>query len=188
MEYALKYQDHLKGLIISNMMASCPAYGRYADSVLARQMDPSVLDSIRRMEEQKDFQNPRYMELLIPHFYAQHICRISPERWPDPMVRSFNKINQQVYTIMQGPSEFGISGRLKNWDRSNDLKHIKVPTLVIGARYDTMDPEYMKWMSEQLPMGRYLECPNGSHMSMYDDQQTYFAGVIQFLKDVDAGR
>jgi proline iminopeptidase len=43
MEYALKYQHNLKGLIISNMMASCPEYGNYADEVLAKQMPPQVV-------------------------------------------------------------------------------------------------------------------------------------------------
>jgi proline iminopeptidase len=62
-----------------------------------------------------------------------------------------------------------------------------VPTLVIGAKYDTMDPAHMEWMSKELPNGRYLFCPNGSHMDMYDDQATYFEGLIRFLKDTDAG-
>ena len=185
MEYALKYQQHLKGLIISNMMASCPAYGRYADEVLARQMDKSVLDNIRLLEAKQEFQHPRYMELLIPNFYAQHICRIPPDQWPDPMLRSFNKINQQVYSIMQGPSEFGIAGRLTNWDRSADLKNIRVPALVIGAKHDTMDPEYMKWMASQIPKGSFHLCNNGSHMCMWDDQQKYFEGLIPFLKKLE---
>jgi proline iminopeptidase len=35
--------------------------------------------------------------------------------------------------------------------------------------------------------GRYLFCPNGSHMAMYDDQEVYVAGVVDFIRDVDAG-
>ena len=80
-EYALKYQPNLKGLVISNMMASCPDYGKYAEEVLAKQMDPKVLDTIRTLEKNKDFKNPKYFELLMPNFYAKHICRL-PE-WPD---------------------------------------------------------------------------------------------------------
>ena len=87
--------------------------------------------------------------------------------------------------MMQGPSEFGISGRLANWDRKADLPKITVPTLTIGARYDTMDPDHMRWMSTQVKQGRYLFCPNGSHMAMYDDQQTYMKGVISWIKEVD---
>jgi proline iminopeptidase len=185
MEYALKYQDNLKGLIISNMMASCTDYGRYADQVLAKQMDPKVLDTIRQIEAKGDFNNPKYFELLMPNFYKQHLCRLNV--WPDAVNRSFKHTNNEIYTMMQGPSEFGIGGRLKNWDRKADLPKIKVPTLTIGAKFDTMDPEHMKWMSTQVQKGRYLYCPNGSHLSMWDDQKIYMDGVIQFIKDVDSG-
>ena len=188
MQYALKYQDNLKGLIISNMMSSCPLYGKYAQDVLAPQFDPKILDTIRQIEAKKDFDNPKYMELLTPHFYAKHICRLPLEQWPEPMVRSFNKMNHSLYVTMQGPSEFGIGGNLVNWDVSKELPKIKVPTLTIGGTHDTMDPEHMKWMSTQVQHGRYLLCPNGSHMSMYDDQAHYFPGLIEFIKDVDAGK
>ncbi|MDX2058482.1 MAG: proline iminopeptidase-family hydrolase [Gemmatimonadales bacterium] len=187
-EYALKYQEHIKGLIISNMMASIPAYVEYAENVLMPAMDPKVLAEVKALEAKKDYQNPRYMELLLPNHYQLHVLRMPPDQWPDPMNRAMKHMNPNVYIPMQGPSELGASGKLEKWDRTADLGKIAVPTLVIGAIHDTMDPKHMKWMSEQLPKGRYLECPNGSHMSMYDDQQTYFAGVIQFLKDVDAGR
>ncbi len=184
-EYALKYQDNIKGLIISNMMSSCPAYGKYSVDVLSKQMDPKVLDTVRAIEARGDFSNPKYMELLIPNFYHQHLVRLNP--WPDAVNRAFPHMNSEIYTMMQGPSEFGISGRLANWDRSKDLPKIKVPTLTIGATHDTMDPEHMKWMATQVQNGRNLTCPNGSHGAMWDDQQHYFPGLIQFIKDVDGG-
>jgi proline iminopeptidase len=184
-EYALKYQANIKGLVISNMMASCPAYGKYADDVLAKKMDKKVLDTIRAIEAKGDFANPKYMELLTPNFYNQHLCRLQP--WPEALNRAFPHINSQIYVMMQGPSEFGVSGRLENWDRSKDLPKITVPTLTIGGKHDTMDPEYMKWMATQVQHGDSLVCPNGSHCSMWDDQQNYFTGLIKFIKAVDAG-
>ena len=126
------------------------------------------------------------MELLMPNYYEMHIMRMPIQEWPEPLLRSFNKINAEIYVMMQGPSEFGISGKLENWDRKNDLPKLIIPTLVIGAEYDTMDPEHMKWMSTQIHNGSYLYCPNGSHMAMYDDQQIYFEGLIEFLKEVNA--
>ena len=74
MEYALKYQSHLKSLIVSNMMASAPEYGKYAEEVLSQQMNPAVLAEIKALEAKQDFGNSRYMELLIPHFYKKHVC------------------------------------------------------------------------------------------------------------------
>jgi proline iminopeptidase len=185
LEYALAYQEHLKGLIISNMMASIPAYNDYAERVLMPAMDQAALGEIKRLEAAGDFQNPRYMELLMPHHYVHHILRMPAEEWPDPAKRAFTHMNQAIYVRMQGPSELGASGKLADWDRTADLGRITVPVLAIGARYDTMDPTHMEWMAGRVRRGRYLFCPNGSHMAMFDDQVTYFQGVIKFIRDVD---
>lgn len=186
MEYALKYQKNIKGLLIANMVASAPEYGKYAEEVLSKQMDPKVLSEIRAIEAKADFANPRYMELLIPNFYHEHLCRL--KEWPDGFNRSMKHANGEIYTMMQGPSEFGISGRLANWDIKNRLKEIKVPTLMIGSKHDTMDPKAMEEQSKMVQHGRYLYCPNGSHLSMWDDQQVFMNGVIKFIKDVDGGQ
>jgi proline iminopeptidase len=186
-EYALKYQENLKGLIISSMMASCPDYGKYAEEVLGPQMDPEVLKEIKTLEANNEFDNPRYMELLVPNYYVKHVLRMDPELWPEPVNRAFADLNFMIYNLMQGPSEFGIAGRLAQWDRKADLPKLNVPTLTIGAQHDTMDPDHMKWMAGQVPNGRYLHCPDGSHMAMWDDQKTYMEGLIRFMKDVDKG-
>jgi proline iminopeptidase len=185
MEYALKYQQHLKGLLVANMVASAPEYGRYADEVLAKQMKPAVLAEIKAIETKKDFDNPHYMELLLPNYYHEHICRLAD--WPDGVNRALKHVNSTIYTMMQGPSEFGISGRLANWDIKNRLNEISVPTLMIGAKYDTMDPKAMEEQSKLVKKGRYLYCPNGSHLSMWDDQKVFMDGVIKFISDVNVG-
>ncbi len=186
MEYALKYQKNMKALLVANMVASAPEYGKYADEVLAKQMDPQVLAEIRAIEAKGDFANPRYMELLIPNFYHEHLCRLN--EWPDGFNRAMKHANGEIYTMMQGPSEFGISGRLATWDIKNRLKEIKIPTLMIGAKHDTMDPAAMEEQSKLVQKGRYLFCPNGSHLAMWDDQEVFMNGVIKFIKDVDEGK
>ena len=185
-EYALKYQDNLKGLIISNMMMSCPEYGKYAKEELGPMMPPEVLSEILEMEAKEDFDNPRYMELLIPNYYVEHFLRMPFDEWPEPVQRAFKHLNQEVYTSMQGPSEFGIGGKIEMWDRTQDLNKINVPTLVIGATHDTMDPKHMEWVASQIKNGQFLLCPNGSHCAFYDDQEVYFSGLIKFIKNVDS--
>lgn len=185
MEYALKYQKNLKGLIISNMMTSIPAYNDYASNVLMAKMDPDVLAELKAFEAAQDYQNPRYMDLLMEHHYVFHVLRKPASEWPDAVIRMMNHVNPDVYIPMQGPSELGASGILGDWDRTNDIKNIKVPTLVIGATHDTMDPEHMRTMAESLPDGRFLLCPNGAHLSQWDDEENYFNGLIDFIKDVD---
>ncbi len=152
------------------------------------EMDQKVLAEIKQIETAGDIDNPRYMELLIPHHYEKHILRMPADQWPDPVNRAFSHINPKIYVPMQGPSELGASGKLLHWDHSEDLGKIAPPTLTIGARHDTMNPAHMAWMARQVQKGRSLFCPKGGHMAMYDDQKDYFAGLIQFILDVDEGR
>jgi proline iminopeptidase len=185
-EYALEYQQHLKGMIISNMMASIPAYNEYAETVIMPAMDQAALAEIKAYEETEQYDNPRYMELLIEHHYVEHVLRMPPAEWPDSVNRMFEHANPSVYIPMQGPSELGASGKLAQWDRTADLARISTPTLVIGAEHDTMDPKHMQWMANTFPNGQYLYCPDGSHLAMHDDPATYFEGLIKFILSVDA--
>lgn len=187
MEYALKYQENLKGLIVSNMMASIPQYITYANEVLGPQLDPKILSEIRALEAKGDYGNPRYSELIYTNYYPKHVLRMPIKEWPNPVNRAFANINQDLYVTMQGPSEFGVVGdaKLKDWDITDQLSKITVPTLAIGGAYDTMDPKHMEWIANEVQQGQYLHCPNGSHLAMYDDAENYFEGVINFIKKVD---
>jgi proline iminopeptidase len=171
-------------------MSSVPAYNAYAEEVLMPKMDQAALAEIKAFEAAGDTENPRYMELLVEQHYVHHVLRMPPGDWPEPVQRGFAHINPKIYVSMQGPSELGISSdaKLVNWDRSEDLAAIEVPTLVIGAQHDTMDPAHMEKVAQRLPRGRYLHCPDGSHLAMYDDQRTYFAGLTDFLTGLAPGR
>lgn len=185
-EYALAHPHGLKGLVISNMMSDVPAYNAYARDVLMPAMDQDALREIEALESAGDIENPRYMELLYEHHYVEHILRMPVDDWPNPVQRAFAAINPGIYVSMQGPSELGISenAKLAQWNRFNELSSIEVPALVIAARYDTMDPAHLERMAQRLPLGRYLYCPEGSHLAMYDDQRRYFSGVIDFLRSL----
>jgi proline iminopeptidase len=147
-------------------------------------VDQEALAQIKQLEAAEQYSDPRYMQLLMQHHYVDHVLRMPAGQWPDPVDRAFKHLNPKVYIPMQGPSELGASGALAQWDRSADLHLIKVPAMTVGARYDTMDPNHMKSMARALPNGRYLDCPSGSHMAMYDDQQVYFDGLIRFMADI----
>ena len=188
MEYALKYQDNIKGLIVSNMVASAPEYTKYANEVLGPKMDPEVLKQIRDMEANSDFDNPKYAELLENHYYTKHVLRMPVDKWPKSINLMFQHLNPGIYVYMQGHSEFGMTGdaTLKTWDVSDRLKEITCPTLMLGALHDTMDPEYMKWMATEVKNGRSVTT-NGSHLSQFDDPDTYFSEMVKFIRDVDNG-
>lgn len=184
MEYALKYQANLKGLIICNMTADFDKYEAY-NNQLRSQMRPSLLDTLSAYEAKGDYHDPVYENLVLAEYYTKHLCRL-PE-WPEAVMRSFGHLNQHVYEYMQGPSEFVPGGILKGWSVWNRLQELTVPTLTVGAKYDTMNPQEMEEMSKLVKNGRYLYCPNGSHFAMWDDQKVFMAGVIDFIKDVHNG-
>lgn len=185
-EYALAHPDALKGLIVTNMMTSIPLYNRYASEVLEPQLPAGVRDQLHDFEERGDPLDPRWEELLAEHFYPRHVCRLPV--WPDSLRRGFYHLNRHVYELMQGPNELGASGRIARWDRTADLPRLTVPTLFIGARWDTMDPQQIEWSASRVPHGSYLYCPAGSHLAMYDDEATWFGGVTAWLSALERGQ
>lgn len=188
MEYALKHQDKLKGLIVANMMASIPEYEKYAAEVLGPQLPKEVHEEIKALEAKEDFTNPRYSELVTQHYYVKHVLHLPLDEWPEFINRSFSHMNPNIYIYMQGHSEFGVTGNatLKGWDISDRLNEFEVPTLMIGGKHDTMDPAYMEWMSTQVQNGRSVTT-NGAHLTQYDDADNFFNGLISFIKDVNDG-
>ena len=108
-EYALKYQQHIKGMVIGNMMASIPDYANY-NKVLRKEMRPSLVDSLQNYEAKGMYKDPTYTSLVFSEFYTKHLCRL-PE-WPNSVMRSLQHVNEEIYVMMQGHSEFTVSGRI----------------------------------------------------------------------------
>jgi len=180
-DYALKYQRHLRGLVISNMTAGVKSYLKRT-AALKNLLDPVDRALLDQLDAANDYDNPAYTKLMLEKLYPQMLCRIRP--WPEPLTRSFSKLNQKIYGQMQGKSEFLVTGNLKDWERWERLAEIKVRALTIGAVHDEMDPADMVRMAQLLPNGRNFICPNGSHMSMWDDQAIYFARLLSWLRTV----
>jgi len=184
MEYALVHQDKLKGLIVCNMQSSIPDYAAYNKSTLRPQMRASLVDSLEAYEAAGDYQDPTYLELVDKEFYRKHVCRL--ETWPEDVTGSFARLNYKLYDLMQGPSEFKVGGRLIDWDLTPRLGEIEVPTLMVGATHDTMDPEAMARQASLVQNGRALICESGSHLALWDDQEAFFGGVNAFVADVES--
>ena len=185
MEYALRYPQHLEGLVVSNMTASVAEYVRNA-AVLVSRLPAAAQAVIARHRASGDYESPEYQKVLMQEVYSRHLCRLTP--WPEPIQRSLRTVNARIYNIMQGPDEFNIVGNFKDWDIWERLRDIQAPTLLIGARHDEMAPEQITRMSRLIPNARLSICERGSHMAMYDDQRAYFAALVAFLRDVHAGR
>lgn len=178
MEYALKYQQHLSALVISNMTAGVAAYVKHANELRAA-LPVDVQAQMKAYEDRQDIKSADYQKLIMDYLYVEHLCRCKP--WPEPFERTMKYMNTVVYETMQGPDEFNIVGNYKDWDRWSDLHRIKAQTLLLGGRHDTMAADDIRRMGTLIPNSKVVICENGSHMAMYDDQQRYFAALLGFL-------
>jgi proline iminopeptidase len=178
-EYALKYQQHLRGLVISNMTAGIQSYLARTHTIKL-ELPVETQRLLDTLEAAGDYDSPEYERIMMEELYPKAICRIQP--WPEPVVRAFRVANLQVYNHMQGKSEFVVTGTFKDWERWDDLHRITVKTLVLGAEYDTMAPDDLRRMAELMPNASAAICPHGSHLAMWDDQANYFAFLMEFLK------
>ena len=180
-EYALQHQEHLRGLVISDMTAGIQSYLKRT-AFIKTTLPPDALTRLTALEAKQDYDSPEYQKIMMEDLYPKMICRLHP--WPEPATRSFRHANDTIYNLMQGKSEFLVTGNLKDWERWDRLPEIKVKALTVGARYDEMDPEDMKRMAGLMQNGRYAYCPNGSHLCMWDDQAAYFRQLLDFLRSV----
>ena len=185
MEYLQKYQSHVKAAVLSNMTAGIKSYVIYSNQLKNEILSKKELAVYDSLDQRKLYDSPEYQNLLMSKLYTQVACRMPVENWPEPLMRAFKKANHEIYIQMQGVDEFHVTGNFKDWEMWDRLPNIKVPTLVLGGRYDEMNPEDMLKEGQLIPNSRTYLCPNGSHMSMYDDQQNYFTNLIAFLKDVE---
>jgi proline iminopeptidase len=188
MEYLDKYQSHVKGAIISNMTAGIKSYLLYAESLKKKFFTAADIARYDSLDKLKAYNSPEYQNLLMSTLYTHVLCQLPVENWPEPVMRAFKKANQSIYIQMQGVDEFHVTGNFKNWEMWDRLPNIKVPTLVIGGIHDEMNPDDIRREGQLIPNSRTYLCPNGAHLSMYDDQQNYFTNLIGFLKDVDNGQ
>jgi proline iminopeptidase len=164
------------------MTAGIKSYVEYSEQLKQKFLSADEIKRYDSLDKAKLYASPEYQVLLMNKLYSQVVCRLPT--WPEPLMRAFKKANTNVYMHMQGVDEFHVTGNFKDWEMWDRLKNIKVPTLVIGGMFDEMNPEDMKREGRLIPNSRTYLCPNGSHMSMYDDQQNYFNHLIAFLKDV----
>ena len=182
-EYSLKYQKYLKGVILAGITGSADSYVTYFRHLIEN-LPSSVKNSLKSYEDAGDIHNPEYEKLLLDEVYSKYLCRLKP--WPNSLLRSFRHLNTQVYNVIQGPNEYEITGNSKDWNRWADLPRITIPTLLICGRYDAMDPRDLEKMGALIPNSSTKICENGSHFAFYDDPEIYFETLLKFLKDVES--
>ena len=136
-------------------------------------------------EEGGTTDDPEY-EAACRLFYRRHVCRADP--WPECVLRSFQFIAEHglVYRTMNGPSEFHVTGTLRDWSVVDRLGEIRVPTLVVTGEHDEATPAINRTVSEGIPGAESVVYPNTSHMAHIEDTTGYVQLLDDFLTRVEA--
>jgi proline iminopeptidase len=146
-----------------------------------KQMQAAVWEA----EATGDFDSPQYRS-AIEAFYAEHVCRLNP--WPEYVQRAFSpeKMGQNVYLHMCGPSEFTVTGTLKDYDGVDRLAEITTPALFICGRYDEATPAATEYYHRHMPGSEYVVIDNASHLSHAEQPESFNRVVRDFLKRSEA--
>ncbi|MCP0887257.1 proline-specific peptidase family protein [Ligilactobacillus sp. WILCCON 0076] len=181
-EYALKYPDHLKGIIISSMTDNIDEYVTNINAIREKEFSAADLAFMQECESKNDYSNERYQS-LIDVLNRGYVDR----KQPPAISHLTSTIATDVYNYFQGDNEFVITGKLAGWDRRNDIKNIKCPTLLTFGEHETMPLATARRMQKAIPHARLVTTPNGGHHHMIDNAPVYFANLKQFLHDVETG-
>lgn len=182
MQYVLDERPTLASLVLCSSPASIPRWVRDCEALLQEQ--PEEIRRTIRDHEARGFTGcPEYQAAILP-FYKAHVCRMEP--WPEGLERAFAGVGQDVYETMNGPSEFTVVGRLKEWDVTERLGEISVPTLLVGGEYDECRPEHLKDMAARIHGSRVEIIADASHLSFAERPERFMPLLRDFLRQHDA--
>jgi proline iminopeptidase len=111
----------------------------------------------------------------------KYMCRVP---LPDCALRSLVGMNRTIDATMNGLNVFYSEGNLRDWDRWDDLNRITTPTLLIVGKYDMMDVEDVRKMSQLIPNAQLVVCNDSAHLSMIDEPETYFQAIKVFCEQL----
>jgi proline-specific peptidase len=183
MEYALTQPAGLASLVLSSSPASIPLWEAETNR-LRHELPPDVQKALDEHEAAGTLDSPEY-EAATMAFYRRHVCRVDP--WPDFLVRTFAAMAEhpEVYTTMQGPNEFVITGTLKHWDITDRLGEIDVPTLITAGRYDEFTPPQADLLHQGIEPSELVTFEHSSHMQFTEEPERFREVVSAFLARVE---
>jgi proline iminopeptidase len=182
--YAVEHQRHLRSLITVGGLADVPLATREMARLKAT-LPADVQSTLRTYEARGEFQAPEYLR-AVDVFYHQFVCRLDP--WPPEVAHSFEMtLRRPVYAEMNGPNEFTITGTIRNIDVTAQLPRIRLPTLVLGGRYDEVTPRIAEQIQRAIPGARRVEFAESAHLPFWEERDRFHDVVAEFLKSVDGG-
>ena len=180
-DYMLTQPSGVKSLILASPCLSTPRWIQDANKYRAA-LPNEIQDILNKHEEAGTTDSEEYTGATM-EFYSRYMCRLDP--WPAELEKTFAELNFEVYGTMWGPSDFYITGNLKDYDRTEQLNEISVPTLFTAGRYDGATPETTTFYQSFVP-GASLEIfENSSHMAMHEETDLYVKVIREFLRNVE---
>lgn len=176
-DYALKYQQNLKTLILEDTVADMPHLIAELDRLRAA-LGSETVAMMQKHEAQGTIDHPEYLAAITLLNY-RHVCRL-PD-WPAPVKRSLDDWNMGPYETMQGPNEFLYTGNLKDWNRIPDLPRLALPVLITVGEHDELTPACAMRMKHALPNAELHVFRNASHMPFYENPEAYYPALTNFL-------
>ena len=179
-EYAVKYGQHLKGAIISSMVDEIDEYVDRVNELREKTLSPEAVAFMKECEAKNDYSNPKYQE-YVQVMNEQYVNRKQPSK----LYHLKDLGGTAVYNVFQGDNEFVITGKLKDWHFRDQLKNIKVPTLITFGEHETMPIETAKTMNSLIPNSQLVTTPNGGHHHMVDNPDVYYKHLADFIRNVE---
>ena len=179
-EYAVKYGQHLKGAIISSMVDEIDEYVDRVNELREKTLSPEAVAFMKECEAKNDYSNPKYQE-YVQVMNEQYVDRKQPSK----LYHLKDLGGTAVYNVFQGDNEFVITGKLKDWHFRDQLKNIKVPTLITFGEHETMPIETAKTMNSLIPNSQLVTTPDGGHHHMVDNPNIYYKHLADFIRNVE---
>lgn len=181
-EYAAKYGEHLKGVIIESMIDNLDEYTENINREREEMFSPAEVDYMHECEAEDNYEDAMYQE-MVKKLYSVYLLR-HPENSPHHLVST---TNTQIYNYFQGNNEFMMVGKLTEWDFRDRLKEITVPTLLTVGEFDTMPLDAVRRMHKTLKNSRMVVTPDGGHCHHLDNPKAFFTSLYKFINDVENG-
>ena len=181
LEYALSQPSGLVSLMLASSTSSIPLWVSEANR-LRQALPPEVQATLLRHEQAGTLDNPEYIQATNV-YYDRHVFRIKPI--PPHVQRAMDQTGQ-VYLTMNGPTEFHVTGTIKDWDRTHRLSEIHVPTLITSGRYDESPPPLNEVLHKGIAGSEWVIFEQSSHMAHVEERELYLAMVKAFIESVEA--
>ena len=182
-QYYFAHPAGVKSLIMASPALSTADWIADADSLLLTLPD-SIQAAIQRHEAAGTFEDPEYQAAVMA-FYQLYLARRQP--WGPDMDSTFAGFNEELYGYMWGPSEFTATGTLRDFDVTDSLPLIAVPTLFMTGEYDEARPSTVETHAALVPGAEVAIIPGAAHVTMHDNPEESVGVVRDFLRRVDGG-